>query len=306
MPVDDLRQQLELRLRGELLRDWCRQLADTDESVTFDDGWCSGQRVIRFCTRAIDALVGEWRGSGDVWGLGRLAFYEIENDATDLRLSLCVSARGLTGETRSRVTRVLDELQIVPVQRADDVEVVRDWPLAGASCAANEAVAAADATWWEQVVPFERLLSTKLLGEDEAPQARAADRQAAGEREDKPEGESGPSDEQLLIEGAELAVVSDRFERNKKARALCIAAHGAVCAICGFDFGAVYGPSFAGTIDVHHRTPLNEIRQDYVVDPVRDLVPVCPNCHRVLHSRPGGGAYTVEEVRALLEHGRWT
>ena len=165
MPVDDLRQQLELRLRGELLREWCRQLADTDESVTFDDGWCSGQRVIRFCTRAIDALVGEWRGSGDVWGLGRLAFYELENDATDLRLSLCVSKRGLTSEIRSRMAQVLDELQIVPAQRADEVAVVHDWSLAAASCTANEAVAAADATWWEQVVPFERVLSTKLLGD---------------------------------------------------------------------------------------------------------------------------------------------
>ncbi|MBQ6524345.1 MAG: HNH endonuclease [Atopobiaceae bacterium] len=299
MPVEDLRQQLELRLRGELLRDWCRQLAAEDESVEFDDGWCSGQRVIRFCTRVADALVDGWRGTGDAWGLGRLVFYEIENDTASLRMSLSVSTKGLTADLRTRVSRALEELQIVLEQRSDGIIGVREWFLGDASCSANDAVAATETTWQEQVLPFERLLSAKLLGEDGSSQKKPVD-----EHERKPEKEGVDSSvEQPLVEGAELAVVSDRFERNKKARALCIAARGAVCAVCGFDFGKVYGPQFAGTIDVHHRTPLNEIRRDYVVDPVRDLVPVCPNCHRVLHSKPGGGAYTVDEVRAMLGRG---
>jgi predicted HNH restriction endonuclease len=32
---------------------------------------------------------------------------------------------------------------------------------------------------------------------------------------------------------------------------------------------------------------------------VKDLIPVCPNCHMILHSKPGG-FYTVEEVKNML------
>jgi 5-methylcytosine-specific restriction protein A len=31
--------------------------------------------------------------------------------------------------------------------------------------------------------------------------------------------------------------------------------------------------------------PLAAIGRDYVVDPARDLVPVCANCHAMLHLR---------------------
>jgi hypothetical protein len=68
--------------------------------------------------------------------------------------------------------------------------------------------------------------------------------------------------------------------------------------VCGFDFGAVYGAEFAGFIHVHHLRPLSEIRGEYVVDPVADLCPVCPNCHAVIHH--GGRVRSVEEVRQLL------
>ena len=56
---------------------------------------------------------------------------------------------------------------------------------------------------------------------------------------------------------------------------------------------------FSGKIEVHHRKPLYEIKEDYVVDPVKDLVPVCPNCHMVIHSKKDG-VYTVEEVKSML------
>lgn len=293
MSADDLRQQLELKLRGELLRDWCRQLSEEDEAVEFDDAWCSGQRVIRFSTRTISALVGEWRGAGDKWGLGKLAFYEIENNPSGLDVSLSVSKRGLSPASHMRIADVLGEFGAAIVSEADDVLVVQTWPLAEGSCSANDAVAAVDEAWHKEIVPFERQLTVQLLGEEATTRVQPKPVITDEEKAKTPIGE-------VLVEGAELAVISDRFERNKKARELCIAVHGATCAICGFDFGAVYGTSFSGTIDVHHRTPLNEIRENYAVDPVRDLVPVCPNCHRILHSKPGGGVYTVDEVRAML------
>lgn len=101
-----------------------------------------------------------------------------------------------------------------------------------------------------------------------------------------------------LFEGAVQQVLVNAFERNQAARKKCISVHGTTCCICGFRFGAMYGPDAEGYIHVHHIKPLSEVRNEYVVDPVRDLRPVCPNCHAVLHL--GGGCRSIEEVRQLL------
>ena len=101
-----------------------------------------------------------------------------------------------------------------------------------------------------------------------------------------------------IREGARHQVLVNAYERNRKARRRCIAAHGSTCCICGFSFGAVYGPEAEECIHVHHVRPLSERGGPYVVDPVVDLRPVCPNCHAVLHL--GGRCRTVEEVGQLL------
>ncbi|WP_297157154.1 HNH endonuclease [uncultured Ellagibacter sp.] len=105
--------------------------------------------------------------------------------------------------------------------------------------------------------------------------------------------------DQLFTEGAQCSIVADRYERSRSARQACLQANGTVCAICGFDFAKAYGAEFAGIIQVHHITPISEIGHEYHVDPVHDLIPVCPNCHVALHSKPGG-TYTPDELRALL------
>ena len=290
--MNDMRSIIELRLRGELLRDWCRQLAKADESVQFDDGWCSGQGIIRFYTSTIDALVGAWRGTGDCWGLGRLAFYEIENGLDRVVLRLTASIRGMRKSVREGLERVLDN-ETEEAAGLIDRKVLRTWPLADGTGDANDVVASLDVIWKEQVVPFERSMVAKVSGRKGLRRSKSAPGEVPRPRLDT-----------SLIEGAEHATLTNRFERNKRARALCIEAHGAVCAICGFDFGRTYGQEFEGIIDVHHRVPLNEIREGYEVDPVRDLVPLCPNCHRAVHSKPGGEVYTVEELRWRRECAR--
>lgn len=84
-------------------------------------------------------------------------------------------------------------------------------------------------------------------------------------------------------EGAVKQVVVNRYERDPRARQACIDHHGTTCAACGFDFGAVYGNLGEGFIHVHHLRPLAGLPDDYEVDPIQDLVPVCPNCHAMLH-----------------------
>jgi hypothetical protein len=85
------------------------------------------------------------------------------------------------------------------------------------------------------------------------------------------------------IEGAAQQIVVNRFERSLEARNACIAHYGCTCQVCNVDFGARYGELGIGFIHVHHRVPIWSIGAGYRVDPVHDLVPVCPNCHAMLH-----------------------
>lgn len=112
-------------------------------------------------------------------------------------------------------------------------------------------------------------------------------------------GTASPNQKDALLEGARMEVTLDRYERNNVARQACLAARGTICAICGFDFAHAYGPQFAGIIQVHHIVPLHVSAGEHVVDPTKDLIPVCPNCHVALHSKPGG-VYLPEELRALM------
>ena len=105
-------------------------------------------------------------------------------------------------------------------------------------------------------------------------------------------------DEHPLVEGAKKNILVNAYERNSKARARCLAAHGVECAVCGFNFGKRYGFLFEGYIHVHHLRPLSELKTGYIVDPKEDLRPVCPNCHAVIHH--GKRPYTLEEVRDML------
>jgi len=105
------------------------------------------------------------------------------------------------------------------------------------------------------------------------------------------------------LEGKKKMVAVNIYERNITARKLCIEHYGAICYICKFDFGKNYGEERKGLIHVHHLKKISEINEEYAVDPINDLRPVCPNCHMVLHSKSGG--YTIEEVKAML-NGNYT
>jgi predicted HNH restriction endonuclease len=103
---------------------------------------------------------------------------------------------------------------------------------------------------------------------------------------------------QLLYEGAVYQVSVNAYERNPEARRKCIEYYGASCFVCSFNFGEVYGEADEGFIHVHHLQALSQVGQEYQVDPVADLRPVCPNCHAIIHRRKP--AYGIEEVKTLL------
>ena len=103
-----------------------------------------------------------------------------------------------------------------------------------------------------------------------------------------------------IVEGALHRVSGDAYERSRKARELCIKAHGASCAICGFDFKKAYGLDFAGMIQVHHIVPLHQTEAEHKVDPISDLIPVCANCHMAIHKNKDQ-ALLPEELKTLIQ-----
>jgi 5-methylcytosine-specific restriction enzyme A len=94
-----------------------------------------------------------------------------------------------------------------------------------------------------------------------------------------------PKDRDVHKEGGLTKVVANRYERDRNARRKCIEHWGTDCSVCGFNFGATYGGLGVGFVHVHHLRELSAIGEEYIVDPVSDLRPVCANCHAMLHRR---------------------
>lgn len=105
------------------------------------------------------------------------------------------------------------------------------------------------------------------------------------------------------LEG-DAEVISRRYERRPINREICLSVRGRRCYCCNMDFGEVYGSFAEGYIEVHHTTPASQMGPGYKVDPVAELVPVCSNCHSIIHL--GKQARSVDEVRAIFDAKRTT
>ena len=112
------------------------------------------------------------------------------------------------------------------------------------------------------------------------------------------------SSEEFYKKGQYKEIKTNRYERNVKARQKCLDTHGYNCKVCDFNFQQVYGEIGKRFIHVHHIKPVSEIKGEYVIDPINDLVPVCPNCHAMLHSTKIDGLNSVVELKNLLEKRR--
>ena len=105
---------------------------------------------------------------------------------------------------------------------------------------------------------------------------------------------------QGIWEGALKSVLVNKYERNILARRACLSKHGYSCMVCGFNFEEKYGEIGRDFIHVHHIVPISTIGQEYQIDPEKDLVPVCPNCHAMLHKGKDGEILTIEELKGIL------
>lgn len=101
-----------------------------------------------------------------------------------------------------------------------------------------------------------------------------------------------------LLEGKAKKVSVNIYERNPIARQQCIDHYGCKCVICNFSFEEEFGDIGKSFIHVHHLVELSTIGTEYSINAIKDLRPVCPNCHAMLHKRKP--AYSIEELKSRL------
>jgi len=105
--------------------------------------------------------------------------------------------------------------------------------------------------------------------------------------------------QKVYTEGSPNQVVVTKYERNPFARKTCIEHYGLSCVVCGFNFKNTYGNLGEDFIHVHHLNQVATIGKEYKIDPIKDLRPVCPNCHAMIHKKKE--AYSIDEIKALLQ-----
>ena len=104
--------------------------------------------------------------------------------------------------------------------------------------------------------------------------------------------------ETVYEEGGRYEVRSTAIERNPEARAKCLDHYGYSCLLCQFNFEEEFGAEGRAFIHVHHRIEISRSSGKHYVDPIRDLIPLCPNCHAMAHrKRPAFDIDVLEKMR---------
>jgi len=108
-------------------------------------------------------------------------------------------------------------------------------------------------------------------------------------------------------EGKSKDVTQTRYERNPEARKRCLSHYGYSCQICEFNFEENFGELGKGFIHVHHINQISEIGAEYEIDPIKDLIPVCPNCHAMIHTKsPAFKIDAIKEIRKTTYNNVYT
>jgi len=105
--------------------------------------------------------------------------------------------------------------------------------------------------------------------------------------------------EQCFNEGKAKKVFVNIYERDHKVRIKCLEYYGYKCFACGVLLSDIYGEIAVNFIHVHHIIELASIKKEYIVDPIKDLRPLCPNCHSIIHRKTP--AMSIDELVTLLQ-----
>lgn len=261
--MNNLKLQLQQRLIANVIIDKCA----TNNKTIFRDSWCSQDRIIRFTTPVLRVLFQTVESTKGYWKTGDMAIYEVHLLPDSFSISCLVSKISCTVGGKE----IIDVLTRFPTFSGIDSNIflLRKWEY-NPEDSIDKVFFNFDLFIEEELNNFEENLSVFI---EEQKQVQ-------------------------YLEGAKETYYGSKYERNTKAREACLAHYGTACIICGIDFGKTYGPEFAGKIEVYHIVPISQIGEEYVVDPIKDLVPLCPNCHTAIHSKKEG-VYTIEEMRKL-------
>ena len=264
--MDKLKAHLQQQIVANVIVDKCKQ----SENLIIREAWCSQERVIRFTTPFFRELFSYKESQEGKWKTGDCVMYEAYNNIGSFVVNCVLSNSSLSYDQMDLRDEVIKVLNIDNEAISSEI-ILYSWDIT--SDDTNKLFDKFDNFIYKQIPFFEQEIKEKL---------------------------TKPNDDTKTTEGAVEYVTLDRYERSREARQACIAAHGYACAVCGMEFSKEYGDDFAGMIEVHHIIPISQFRKEHVVDPAKDLVPVCPNCHAALHHKKDG-VYTVDELKKIRE-----
>lgn len=111
-------------------------------------------------------------------------------------------------------------------------------------------------------------------------------------------------DSEKYLEGNAVFSYRVGYERNPEARFACVKHHGYTCKACNTNLEEKYGEIARNFIHVHHLDQIADAGGVREVDPIRDLVPLCPNCHAVAHRRVP--PFSVDELQGFISNAKKT
>ena len=104
--------------------------------------------------------------------------------------------------------------------------------------------------------------------------------------------------ERTMTEGERKHVEFETAHRNPALRQACIDKYGYQCQCCGMNFTDLYGEELgAQFIEVHHMKMLSTYDENRPDDYVENLVPLCSNCHSMIHHGKDG-PLSLRDLRA--------
>ena len=110
--------------------------------------------------------------------------------------------------------------------------------------------------------------------------------------------EISPNEKILRPEGSLIQRWVSRYERDPQAIRSALKIHGNKCVGCAIDFKSIYGDDIRDIIEVHHLYPF-KVYGERMTNPETDLIPLCPNCHAVVHSQ--SKLMTIEELQNRIK-----
>ncbi len=100
--------------------------------------------------------------------------------------------------------------------------------------------------------------------------------------------------DEFITEGTAIIKEQKTHIRSQKLRDIAIEhfSHNNIisCDCCGFEFKSAYGSKYGvNCIEIHHLKPIFTYDDDDITktidEALSNLLPVCPNCHRVIHKK---------------------